>query len=265
MFVVRRCHQRSNRFPAGLGLIALIVFLPPGSNPQGKMRKTGPVSSLRSLLSPLSTKRMSTEALLLPLANWEAENQSESVFTTTEPRQPGVQHKRWTIAVCVFFFCCIFHTRKSQHHHPSPPSQFMLCQTSVKLDAERNVSLKINYPLSLLGHLPRNSPSRRRTFTTSVSSCQRLLCAQKRCHISSANSTLKKMSASVWFLVAGKDGIYFDLWKPLFCQKPLIGWTGPLRKSFAARVKGPMSCKCLVYLRPYFTTRVSSSSCCGTK
>lgn len=42
--------------------------------------------------------------LLLPLANWEAENQSESVFSTTEPRKPGVQHKRWTITICVFFF-----------------------------------------------------------------------------------------------------------------------------------------------------------------
>lgn len=46
--------------------------------------------------------------LLLPLANWEAENQSESGFTTTEPRKPGVQHKRWTITICVFLFFFLF-------------------------------------------------------------------------------------------------------------------------------------------------------------
>lgn len=50
--------------------------------------------------------------LLLPLANWEAENQSESVFTTTsEPRKPGVQHKLWTITICVFFFLLFAHTQ----------------------------------------------------------------------------------------------------------------------------------------------------------
>lgn len=129
--------------------------------------------------------------LLLPLANWEAENQSESGFTTTEPRKPGVQHKRWTITICVFLFFFFLHTQSQ--HHQSLPSQFMQCQTSVK-DAKRNVSLKINYSLSLLGHLPRNSPSCRRTLLRPFPSCQHFLCAQDCCHISFANSTLKMSS-----------------------------------------------------------------------
>lgn len=130
--------------------------------------------------------------LLLPLANWEAENQSAFVFTAAQPGKPGVQHKRWTITICVFFFC-IFHAHKSLHHQ-SLRSQFMQCQTSVKLDAKRNVSLQINYSLSLLGHLPRNSPSCRHTLLRPFPSCQHLLCAQNCCHISSANSTLKTSS-----------------------------------------------------------------------
>lgn len=60
--------------------------------------------------------------LLLPLANWEAENQSESVFITTEPRKPGVQHKRWTITICVFFFAFCTHTNPYIISHCLPNS-----------------------------------------------------------------------------------------------------------------------------------------------
>lgn len=197
MFVVQWCHQRSNRFPAGLGLIPLIVFLPPGSNPRGKMRKkrSGVVSLLASLHYRLNGwVPRHCFPLLLPLANWEAENQSESGFTTTEPRKTGCATQTLNnYNLCLFFFFfCFLHTHKSLHHQ-SLPSQFMQCQTAVK-DAKRNVSLKINYSLSLLGHLPRNSPSCRRTLLRPFPSCQHFLCAQDSCHISFANSTLKMSS-----------------------------------------------------------------------
>lgn len=58
---------RSNRFPEDPGLIPLIVFLPQGENPHGKVRN--PVRCrLSASFSPLSTKWMSSEAPFPPAA-----------------------------------------------------------------------------------------------------------------------------------------------------------------------------------------------------